>query len=193
MGCGTDPFIYLTVRFQMNFYRFSISWARVLPTGDISNVNKLGIDYYNRLIDTILAYNIQPMVTMYHYDLPEELQKFGGLTNDIFIQYFESYANLLFSRFGDRVKLWITFNEPSNTCLLSYGTGEFAPRVTANGVGEYLCGHNLLKSHARVYHMYKERYAPLYNGKIGITLNSRFFYSPTNSTYDVEKALQLHV
>lgn len=141
----------------------------------------------------MLAYGIQPMATMYHYDLPEELQKFGGLTNDISIEYFASYANLLFSRFGDRIKLWITFNEPANLCLLSYGTGEFAPRIKANGVGEYLCGDIVLKSHATVYHMYRERYAPRFHGKIGITLSSRYFYSPTNCTYDVNRALTFHV
>lgn len=177
----------------MSFYRFSISWSRVLPTGDISDINELGIAYYDKLINTILEYGIQPMVTMYHYDLPDELQKFGGLTNEFVIQHFKSYANLLFSRFGDRVKLWITFNEPANLCLLSYGTGEFAPRVEARGVGEYLCGDTVLKSHALVYHMYQELYASRFHGKIGITLSSRYFYSPTNSTYDVDRALKFHV
>lgn len=132
------------------------------------------------------------MATMIHYDLPEELQKFGGLTNDITIQHFKSYANLLFDRFGDRVKLWITFNEPANLCLLSYGTGDFAPQTVANGIGEYLCGDIVLKAHALVYRLHKEHYASQ-NGKIGITLSSRYFYSPTNSTYDVERALQFYV
>lgn len=177
----------------MDFYRFSISWPRVLPTGDVSNINNKSINYYNRLIDTCLAYGIQPMVTMYHYDMPEELQKFGGLTNDIIIDYFGSYANLLFKRFGDRVKFWITFNEPSNTCLLSYGTGEFAPRVKSNGIGELLCGSNILKAHARAYRIYKDRYAARFRGKVGITLNSRYFYSATNSTSDVERAMQFYV
>lgn len=87
----------------MKFYRFSIGWSRVLPNGDVSNINEVGIEYYNKLIDKLLENGIEPMVTMYHYDLPHDLQKFGGLTNSIFISYFEAYANLLFSRFGDRV------------------------------------------------------------------------------------------
>lgn len=177
----------------MNFYRFSISWSRVLPTGDISDINELGIAYYDKMIDTILAYGIQPMVTIHHYDLPEGLQKFGGLTNEYIIQHFKSYANLLFSRFADRVKFWITFNEPANLCLLSYGIGTFAPRVEASGVGEYLCGDTVLKSHALVYHMYQQRYASRFHGKIGIALSSRYFYSPTNSTHDVDRALTFHV
>lgn len=87
----------------MNFYRFSIAWSRVLPNGDISSINEKGIEYYNRLINLLLENGIEPMVTMYHYDLPNELQKFGGLTNPIFVSFFEAYANLLFERFGDRV------------------------------------------------------------------------------------------
>lgn len=100
----------------MNFYRFSIAWSRVLPTGDISKINEKGIEYYNRLIDRLIECDLQPMVTMYHYDLPQSLQAFGGLTNSYFIQAFEAYANLLFDRFGDRVKYWITFNEPADFC-----------------------------------------------------------------------------
>lgn len=87
----------------MHFYRFSIGWSRVLPDGDVSNINEAGIKYYNQLIDQLLENGIEPMITMYHYDLPHELQKFGGLTNPVFISFFEAYANLLFDRFGDRV------------------------------------------------------------------------------------------
>lgn len=101
----------------MDHYRFSISWSRVLPTGNISDVNEKGIEYYNKIIDKLLELNIQPMVTMYHYDLPQYLQTFGGLTNSIvMVDYFQAYANLLFERFGDRVKYWITFNEPAAFC-----------------------------------------------------------------------------
>lgn len=177
----------------MNHYRFSIAWSRVLPDGDISSVNEAGIAYYNELINKVLAYGIEPMVTMYHYDLPQALQKFGGLTNNIFIAYFESYANLLFDRFGDRVKTWITFNEPSDFCVDGYGTGVVAPMVVANGVGEYLCGSNVLKAHAAAYRLYKKRYGERFNGKIGITLSSRFYYSETNNTDDVNRAMNFMV
>lgn len=95
--------MHLSLSIQMDFYRFSIGWSRVLPDGDISSANEAGINYYNKLIDRLLENGIQPMVTMYHYDMPQNLQTFGGLTNQIFISYFEAYANLLFSWFGDRV------------------------------------------------------------------------------------------
>lgn len=95
----------------MDFYRFSISWPRILPTGDITNINEKGIDYYNRIIDNLLKQNVQPMITMCHADLPQQLQLFGGFTNSIIIGYFTVYAWLLFERFGDRVKYWIPFND----------------------------------------------------------------------------------
>lgn len=88
----------------MDFYRFSISWSRILPNGDLSSINGAGIKYYNNLIDKLLESGIEPMVTMYHYDLPLALAKFGGLTNPILIEYFVEYADLLFSLFGDRVR-----------------------------------------------------------------------------------------
>lgn len=87
----------------MNFYRFSIAWSRLLPTGDISSLNHAGILYYNRLINKLIDNGIEPMVTMYHYDLPQSLAHFGGLTNEVLVDYFETYADLLFNLFGDRV------------------------------------------------------------------------------------------
>lgn len=177
----------------MHFYRFSIAWARVLPSGDISNINERGIDYYNKLINTLIENNLEPMVTMYHYDLPLELQKFGGLTNAIFVNYFEAYANLLFDRFGDRVKYWITFNEPGDFCIAGYGSSAHAPAINAHGVGEYLCGHNVLKAHAVAYRLYKSTYYDRFKGQIGITISSRFFYSASNDTNIVDRAMQFSV
>lgn len=129
----------IRIRFQMDFFRFSISWSRVLPTGDITNVNEKGIEYYNKIIDKLLEYNIEPMVTIFHYDFPQELQKFGSFTNAIIIDYFTEYANLLFERFGDRVKYWITFNQPRNLCIFGFGSAMTAPGINFHGIGEYLC------------------------------------------------------
>lgn len=123
----------------MDFYRFSIAWPRILPNGDISNVNEKGIDYYNKIIDNLLKHNIQPMVTMYHGDLPQRLQLFGGFTNSIIVEYFTDYARLLFERFGDRVKYWVTFNEPDIFCH-GYAISEEAPGTDLHGIGDYLCG-----------------------------------------------------
>lgn len=179
--------------FQMNFYRFSISWSRVLPTGDTSIINEKGIEYYNKVIDRLLELNIEPMITMYHYDLPLKLQTFGGFSNEIIIKYFEAYANLLFERFGDRVKYWITFNQPRNFCLTGYGSSLRPPAMNYKGIGEYLCAHNLLKAHALAYHLYKNSYYDRFKGQIGITLSSEFFYSDTNDTMAVDRAMQFSV
>lgn len=173
----------------MNHYRFSISWARVLPDGDISNINEAGLVYYDKLIDALLANKIEPMVTMYHYDMPQAFAKFGGLTNSILVGHFESYANLLFERYGKRVKYWITFNEPLEFCLGGY-TGGGPPLIAASGVGEYLCGNNVLKSHGAAYRLYEKRYKEKFGGKVGISLSSSFYYG--NET-DVDRAMQFRV
>lgn len=173
----------------MDFYRFSISWARVLPNGDLSSINEAGLAYYDKLIDACLEKGIDPVVTMYHFDLPQAFARFGGLTNSSIIEHFEAYANLLFERFGDRVKYWITFNEPILFCLNGYGGGaSFVAR--SNGVDEYLCSTNVLKAHAAVYHMYVKRFKQAFKGKIGISLNADFFYGNDS---DVDRALQFKV
>ena len=89
---------------QVNAYRFSISWSRVLPDGEISNINEEGISYYNNLINGLIDAGIHPMVTMYHWDLPAALEnKYGGWLNASMANFFEDYADLLYNRFGDRV------------------------------------------------------------------------------------------
>lgn len=88
----------------MNAYRFSISWSRVLPDGLVSNVNAEGVQYYNNLINGLIDAGIKPMVTMYHWDLPSNLEtKYGGWLNESMTDYFKDYADFLYSNFGDRV------------------------------------------------------------------------------------------
>ncbi|XP_047004347.1 myrosinase 1-like [Schistocerca americana] len=166
-------------------YRFSISWSRVLPNGDLDVINQAGIDYYNNLINELLANGIQPVVTMYHWDLPQALQYIGGWANELMADYFVEYARLLFENFGDRVKWWITFNEPS-VFVNGYSYPLVAPAQTAPGIGDYLATHTVIKSHARVWHLYDEEYRASQNGSVGITINMDVLAARSNSTEDLE-------
>lgn len=128
----------------MDFYRFSIAWSRILPTGDITNENEKGIEYYDNLINALIRINVKPIVTMYHFDLPQSLQLLGGFANSIIVMQFQDYAQLLYERFGDRVKIWITFNEPAEFCVRGFGIGDHAPGINAHGIGECSFGKYVL-------------------------------------------------
>ncbi|NLC41915.1 MAG: family 1 glycosylhydrolase, partial [Erysipelothrix sp.] len=94
-------------------YRFSISWPRILPQGR-GEINQLGIDFYNNVINECLKYNIEPMVTIYHWDLPKTLQdEYDGWESRQIVEDFVEYARVCFENFGDRVKYWIVLNEPN--------------------------------------------------------------------------------
>ncbi|KAK7793996.1 hypothetical protein R5R35_003959 [Gryllus longicercus] len=173
-----------------HFYRFSISWARVLPYGTIDKINEAGIQYYSNLINELLANNIEPVVTIFHWDLPQKLQELGGWTNPNLAYFFQDYAELLFEKFGDRVKWWITLNEPGHIAR-SYTTKDLllAPCLDLRHLGaDYMAVQTLLKAHAMAYHVYRKQFWKLQRGKIGITLHT-FWYEPlTNSKEDAESA-----
>ncbi|XP_051815389.1 lactase/phlorizin hydrolase-like [Acanthochromis polyacanthus] len=122
-----DEDIEVLKKLKVTHYRFSVSWPRVLPDGTNNNINDDGLNYYHRLLDALEAANIQPQLTLYHWDLPLALQRIGGWENDIIVQRFREYADVLFSRLGSKVKIWITLNEPWIVALLGYGYGNFAP------------------------------------------------------------------
>lgn len=102
---------------------------------------------------------------MYHNDLPQALQEFGGFTNESLVEWFSDYSRILFRTFGDDVKNWITFNEGYIFCLIGYGMGFIAPGINGTGIKEYQCGHNLLKAHAKVWHIYDKEFRKKQNGK----------------------------
>lgn len=168
----------------LDFYRFSLSWSRILPTSFPDKINEAGVQYYNNLIDEMLKYNIQPMVTLYHWDLPQKLQEMGGWTNPNIVDWFADYARVAFEMFGDRVKYWITMNEPREVCYQGYGSTTKAPRLNIQGMGEYMCAKNLLVAHAKAYHIYNEEYRSTQGGIIGITLSAQWYYPETDA--DIE-------
>ncbi|RVE57844.1 hypothetical protein OJAV_G00203340 [Oryzias javanicus] len=158
---------------KVTHYRFSISWSRILPDGTINYINDAGLNYYHRLVDALLAANVQPHITLYHWDLPQALQNVGGWENDTIVDRFRDYADLIFSRFGHKVKLWVTINEPYNVAMVGHGYGVSAPGESFRpGTLPYIVGHNLIKAHAEAWHVYNDKYRAEQKGMVSITINS---------------------
>ncbi|KAJ8932965.1 hypothetical protein NQ318_004476 [Aromia moschata] len=176
--------VQLVKNLGVHFYRFSIAWSRILPDGFSHNVNKDGLRYYNDLINELLAKGIQPMVTMYHYDLPMTLQEIGGWTNPYLAYYFEDYARILYSYFGDRVKHWITLN---GACP-GYGDDVNPPFLNHSGIANYLCIHVTRLAHAKAYHLYDNEFRSLQKGKVGIVIEGNWYEAGSFAVEDIEAA-----
>ncbi|MDF1477879.1 GH1 family beta-glucosidase [Leifsonia sp. H3M29-4] len=146
-------------------YRFSTSWSRVNPDG--GPVNQKGIDFYSRLVDELLAKNIKPWLTLYHWDLPQALEEQGGWANRDTAYRFADYARTVHDALGDRVTAWTTLNEPWCSSFLSYIGGEHAPGRQEPAAG-LAAGHHLLLAHGLVIKELRERDPEL---SLGITLN----------------------
>ena len=184
---------------NLDSYRFSISWPRILPKGKLSGgVNQEGINYYNNLINELLANGVLPYVTLFHWDLPQALEdEYGGFLSSHIVDDFQDYADLCFKEFGDRVKFWTTLNEPWLFSQGGYATGATAPgRCTGPqclggdaGTEPYIVTHNQILAHAAAVHVYKTKYQAHQKGKIGITLVSNWFIPlAENSTSDIKAA-----
>lgn len=145
-----------------NTFRMSLAWTRIIPTV-FGQVNPKGIDFYNRVIDKLLEKNITPFVDLYHWDLPQCLMEQGGFLNPQFPEWFEAYAKVCFEAFGDRVKLWSTFNESDIAVTSGYGTNRFPPFREGNREGQ-LAAHHVLIAHFRAVRLYKSMDL---GGKIG--------------------------
>ncbi|GJQ82456.1 hypothetical protein Trydic_g11867, partial [Trypoxylus dichotomus] len=163
--------VQLIKNMSVDFYRFSLSWSRLFPTGHTYKRNEDGFNYYNRLIAELKANDIEPFVTIYHWDLPQPLLEIGGWTNPIMADYYADFADKIFLHFGDEVKNWITFNEPYQICEQGFSDGTLAPGYRQMGIGGYLCGHTVLRAHAKTYQLYQDKYKSSQGGVVGITVN----------------------
>ncbi|XP_050419975.1 lactase/phlorizin hydrolase-like [Adelges cooleyi] len=188
----TEMDIQLLKDLGVQVYRFSLSWPRLLPDGDDQNPNQAGIEYYNNLIQKLLDNNIQPLITIYHWDLPQSLQKIGGWANSNIVRYFTNYCEFVFKTFGDKVKLWSTVNEP-RLIAEGYGGSSTAPALGENfsGIADYMVIHNLLLAHGYAYRLYNENFRETQQGQISLCLDTLWFFPADPNDEEHKKAADL--
>ena len=175
--------VELIAALALNAYRFSVSWPRVIPSGT-GPVNRVGLDFYDRLLDALLERGIRPLVTLYHWDLPQALQDRGGWASGDAPGWFADYAGEVARRLGDRVIDWATVNEPEVVAFAGHATGVHAPGVRDWGVAlraahSLLLGHGLAASAVR---------AVAAQARVGIVLNLSPCHSATSDERDVAAA-----
>lgn len=164
-------------------YRFSIAWPRILPQGR-GQVNQAGLDFYSRLVDCLLEHEITPFATLYHWDLPQTLEAAGGWPARATAEAFVEYADIVSRQLGDRVKHWITHNEPWCTAILGYQTGSKAPGVQS-WPAALAASHHTLLSHGWAVPVLR-RNSP--GAEVGITLNIIPAVPASPSAADVDAA-----
>jgi beta-glucosidase len=164
-------------------FRFSIAWPRVLPNGR-GAVNTAGLDFYDRLIDELLGHGIEPYATLFHWDTPQVLEDRGGWPSREIVGAFSEYVEAVAERLGDRVKHWITHNEPWVVSWIGYGWGHHAPGRTSEP-DALATAHHLLLSHGRAVEILRSA-SP--QAEVGITLNLDHPYAASGDPADVAAA-----
>ncbi|KAL0338768.1 UNVERIFIED_CONTAM: Oleuropein beta-glucosidase [Sesamum angustifolium] len=209
--------VALLKKLGVDAYRFSLSWSRILPGGRLNGgINKEGVKFYNDLIDLLLAEGIEPCVTIFFFDVPQCLEdEYGGFLSPKIVQDFAEYAEVCFFEFGDRVKFWITQNEPITFTKNGYVDGSFPPGhgstsaqpSAKNAVGHrcarrvdntcyggdagtepYIVAHHLILAHRVAVDIYKNKYQDVQGGKIGITNMSVWQDPYSDAPADIEAA-----
>jgi len=176
--------IALFAEMGLKAYRFSVAWTRIYPNGT-GEINQKGIDFYNNLINELLSYNIEPIVTMYHFDLPYALQQKGGWSNRETIDAFENYARTLFTYFGDRVKYWLTINEQNMMILHGSAIGTLDPNMKNPQKELYQQNHHMFLAQAKAINLCHEM-CP--NAKIGPAPNISAVYPASSKPEDIMAA-----
>jgi beta-glucosidase len=165
----------------IDVYRFSVAWPRILPNGT-GEVNQEGLDYYHRLVDKLLENGIEPMCTLYHWDLPQALQDKGGWGNRETIDAFVDYAELMFQEFSGKIKKWLTLNEPWCISFLSNFIGVHAPGNQDLQLATQI-SHHLLVAHGKTVQKFRE----LGNdGEIGFAPNTTWLEPYSNRQEDID-------
>ncbi|WP_256841834.1 GH1 family beta-glucosidase [Ornithinimicrobium cryptoxanthini] len=157
--------VALMQKLNLGAYRFSTSWARVMPDG--RTVNQAGLDFYSRLTDELLSRDVVPWLTLYHWDLPQALEDAGGWPSRDTAYRFVDYAAAVHSALGDRINFWTTLNEPWCSAFLGYGSGRHAPGRT-DGADALRAAHHLMLGHGLAVQDLRSRDSSL---TLGLTLN----------------------
>ncbi len=152
---------------NQNAYRFSVSWTRIMPDGR-GRVNEAGIEFYRKIIDTCRKYNVEPLVTLYHYDLPQTLFEKGGWECRETVAAFEEYAETVFKAFGDEIKYWMTVNEPSYETMCCYSIAKYPPNMR-NDEARWRAMYHIMLASARAINIYRRLGL---SGQIGLVSDS---------------------
>jgi beta-glucosidase len=179
--------VSLMARLGLNSYRLSVAWPRVQPDGS-GALNQPGLDFYRRLVDRLVGHGIAPVVTLYHWDLPQTLEDAGGWANRDTAGRFAEYAYEVVRALGDGVVLWITLNEPWVSAHLGYGDGTHAPG-RADLSSAFRAAHHLLLGHGLAAAAVRSVMAPA--SKLGITLNLSPSHPASASAADVQAATRV--
>jgi beta-glucosidase len=172
--------VQLMNELNLQAYRFSVSWPRIFPTGK-GKINPKGVEFYDNLINELIDNDIEPFITLYHWDLPLEFNKVGAWESRDVVDAFVDYAKFMFDNFGDRVKKWITFNEPLVFAVWFQFLGLYGKKDVAAGMR---MTHLVNVANAKTIKTYRE--SDNSDGLIGITLNLESVYPKTDSELDNE-------
>jgi len=171
-----------------NALRLSISWPRIFPLGADGQhaPNPKGVQFYKNVLAKLKDKGVTPMVTIFHWDLPNDLDWLSDTVVDEYVKYVE----FLFETFPD-IKHWATFNEPLSFCPAGYNGGFWPPSIKSDYL-HLVCGHNVLRSHARAVKLYRQKYQQQQGGKIGIVIDYKWAYPMNASSKEDQVASQLH-
>ncbi|CAM4405955.1 klotho isoform X1 [Lepidochelys kempii] len=174
-------------RLGVSHYRFSLAWARLLPNGT-APPSPAGLAHYGRLLARLRQRGVEPVVTLYHWDLPQRLQDaYGGWASPALAELFRDYAELCFRHFGGQVRYWLTMDNPYVVAWHGYATGRLPPGVKGGPPLGYRAAHNLLQAHAKVWHLYNDHFRPTQGGQVSIALSSHWIKPQAMTEQDIQE------